>query len=72
MIFSSCAYKVTNVKIEINSVIIDRVNCCSFLGVELDDQLNWRRHITKVENKIINVIGILYKVRKNSTAKLRC
>ena len=37
------------------------VNSIKFLGVILDENINWNRHIELVENKISRNIGILYR-----------
>ena len=37
------------------------VNFIKFLGVTLDENINWNRHIELAENKISKSIGILYR-----------
>ena len=34
-----------------------------FLGVLLDENLTWKRHIETIKNKISKNIGIMYKAR---------
>ena len=34
-----------------------------FLGVLIDENLNWKTHISHLQNKISKFIGVLYKVR---------
>ena len=50
-------------KIEINNLKIDRVSKFDFLGVILDENLNWKDHINKISTKISRVIGILCKMK---------
>ena len=45
----------------LNNTILERVNSIKFLGVILDEDINWNRHIEIVENKILKNIGILYR-----------
>ena len=43
---------------------IERKNEARFLGVIMDDKLNWSRHIKTVESKMARYVGILYKIKK--------
>ena len=35
----------------------------NFLGILLDENLNWKEHIKCIDNKISKCIGILFKLR---------
>ena len=50
-------------KLTINDVAIKREPTMTFLGVLLDENLNWKEHINYIENKISKSMGILYKSR---------
>jgi hypothetical protein len=57
-----------NIKIDGQS--LDIVEETKFLGIILDDQLNWKKHIYYTSKKIAKAIGILSKTRQilnNST-----
>ena len=43
---------------------ISEVNETKFLGVIIDDKLNWSPHITYISKKIAKGIGIIIKARK--------
>ena len=45
----------------LNNTTQERVNSIKFLGVILDKNINWNRHIELVENKISKSNGILYR-----------
>ena len=45
----------------LNNTTLERVNSTEFLGVILNENINWNRHIELVENKISKNIGILYR-----------
>ena len=45
----------------LNNTTLERVNYIEFLGVILDENINWNRHIELVESKISKNIGILYR-----------
>lgn len=49
--------------ISINGMEITRSNTSKFLGVIIDENLNWKYHLLHVRNKISKNIGILYKLR---------
>ena len=36
---------------------------CKYLGLYFDDQLTWRFHIDYVYNRLLQLIGIFYKLR---------
>ena len=45
----------------IDSMPIKRVDHCKFLGVYLDQNLNWKKHIGEIASKISQSIGIISK-----------
>ena len=47
----------------LNNSPVSQVSSTKFLGVEIDDRLNWSKHIKSVENKLSSVIFILKKIR---------
>ena len=40
-----------------------RVVVTKFLGVHLDFQLNWSKHLRGITNKIANHVSVMYRVR---------
>lgn len=40
-----------------------RVNSTPFLGIQIDENLQWKDHILNVSKKISKIAGILYKLR---------
>ena len=53
-----------DVNVMINNEKIERVYVTKFLGVQIDAQLNWKRHIEYTCKKLSKCIGILAKARK--------
>ncbi len=47
----------------INGAVIDRVLNFQFVGLTLDENLNWKGHMNKILNKISKSIGIINKVK---------
>ena len=48
----------------LNDTVLQRVKYTKFLGVIIDDGLNWTNHIAYVKNKIANGFGIILRARK--------
>ena len=58
MLFTNkrCNRKIT---ISANNTPLEQKTECKFLGVVVDDQLNWKAHIQHISNKISKTIAIL-------------
>ena len=58
----------------INNQEIKRASYTKFLGVLLDENLSWKKHLKYTENKIAKSIGLMYKAKpfliKNSLLSL--
>ena len=52
-----------NREIKIGGVIIDREKEARFLGVIVDDKLNWSKHIATVKAKMARYVGMMYKLK---------
>ena len=52
-----------NLAIKINNTYLEERTVTSFLGVQIDNKLNWKSHITHICNKISKSIAILRFVR---------
>ena len=63
MIFSNKKCDYNHCKISINGMDITRVFVIKFLGVHLDFQLNWSKHISIITNKIAENVSVMYRVR---------
>ena len=50
-------------QIKFGSVIIERTSCTKYLGIHMDENLNWQKHIEYVHKKIVKFVGIFYKRR---------
>ena len=46
---------------------LDKVKFTKFLGVYIDENMNWNEYISFVTNKLTKMCGILYRVRNNLT-----
>ena len=63
MIFNSDKKQNSPFKVQIGNNLINRVNLTKYLGMHLDYNLNWDRHISKFENTFSCYSGIFYKIR---------
>ena len=53
--------KYMNIRVGINGISIDRVYNITFLGVTIDDKLNWKEHIKMIQSKLSKTTAIIYK-----------
>ena len=63
MVFHRARIKQGYNKNFIRNTEISSVRSTKFLGVIIDDELNWKEHIQYIKNLISKSIGILYNVR---------
>ena len=62
MVFSPRS--ISNLDVRINNTAIEGVYDTKFLGVQIDAQLSWKRHIEYTCTKLSKNVGIILKVRK--------
>src|SRR6266516_660556 len=55
----------------LNKIKIPRVKSCKYLGLFLDENLNWSNHIQYLTTKVTQVTGIMYKFRDLLTLSLK-
>ena len=51
-------------EIKITDQQIEKVKCTKFLGLYIDDELSWRKHIDQISTKISKMTGIMAKPRQ--------
>ena len=75
MVFTNCKIN-CEIKISINDISIERVHVTKFLGVLMDENLNWKAHINSIGTKLAKTVSVFYKVRnllnKGSLYTLYC
>ena len=64
MIFCKTKYK-DNIQISIGNKLIDKVSETKFLGVIIDDQLNWQSHIKQIVTKLHKNYYIIKKASRS-------
>ena len=50
-------------KLLINDVEIERVDCFNFLGLQLNHNMKWNKHISHVSLKITKITGLFHKLK---------
>ena len=56
--------KNTQVQLQIDGVDVERVYEIKFLGVTIDDKINWKSHIKHVQSKLSRSISVLSKAKQ--------
>ena len=69
MVFDRGRKQSGNNLLTLNNKSIGYVKFTKFLGVIIDEQLNWLNHISYVKNKISKGFGIILRARKFFTKK---
>ena len=52
-----------NLKIKLNGKRLYETNSVKYLGIRIDNKLNWKAHINDIALKLIRANAMLYKVR---------
>ena len=64
MLFFKSPKRPPKLTLTINGDIIEQVEEFNFLGITVDQNVNWDAHITKISIKLARVIGILHKLKR--------
>ena len=64
MVFSNTKAISDNTKLKIERETISEVSKTKFLGVIIDNRLNWQHHMNYISCKVAKSIGIILKIRK--------
>ena len=54
---------IKTINLSLNNKKLKQENYTKYLGIIIDEQLNWKQHIKQVNIKISKGIGIIYKLR---------
>ena len=57
-----------SIKLLPNNVEFEKGHACKYLGIYLDDQLNWKHHVDYICEKLVKFTGIFYRLR----SKISC
>ena len=71
MIFARQRIDLSGVELKISNMNIERKSECRFLGVIMDDKLNWSHHIASISLKMSRYLGIMFKIKHRLPVKVR-
>jgi len=54
---------VENFELTLNDQKLEQVSSSKYLGIFIDENLNWKIHIETINNKLTKLCGIFYKIR---------
>ena len=63
MVFHMPQKQVNRTNIEIENIKIEFAAEFNFLGLTIHKYLKWDSHINKIASKILNIIGIMYRLK---------
>ena len=52
------------INVSIDEPILTRVCSTKFLGIQIDEGLNWKEHIKLLTSKLIKVSGIIFRTKR--------
>ena len=64
MIFQQKNTVSSNIQLNINNSTLSQVQTTKYLGLIINEKLNWSEHIKKLNNKIIPMLGALHRCAK--------
>ena len=69
MVFKRKQNRIVSVEdsVRVNGTSLERVDCMKFLGVTLDENLLWNKHVNIINNKISKYVHIFYRLRNSLT-----
>ena len=69
MVFKRKQNRIVSVEdsVRVNGTSLERVECMKFLGVTLDENLLWNKHVNIINNKISKYVLIFYRLRNSLT-----
>ena len=56
-------YNSSAAKLLINGNVINQIKYAKFLGIYIDEHLNWKEHIKQVSSKVAKNIGVLRRLK---------
>ncbi len=63
MIFHTRQRHIKPISLTLNNVDIERVPSFNFLGIHLDENINWKCHVDMLTNKLSKIMGILNRLK---------
>ena len=71
MIFARQRIDLSGIELKIRNTYIERKSECRFLGVIMDEKLNWTHHIAAINLKMSRYLGIMFRIKHRLPIKVR-
>lgn len=71
MVFIQKNKHIGDMNIQINKITLEKVTQIKYLGLMIDDKLNWNEHLEKITNKIVPMISYMFRCRNYLTRKTK-
>ena len=71
MIFSRQRIDTSSIQVFVDKTKIEEKFECRFLGVIIDNKLNWSHHIAAIRSKMSKYIGVMYKIKSRLPLQTR-
>ena len=71
MLFTKQHIDLDSIKLQIAGTKIERKTEARFLGVIIDEKINWAQHIAAIRIKMARYLGIMYKIKRHLPVKAR-
>ena len=53
------------IKVKINNLFLKQISEIIFLGMTINNTLNWRSHVDEIKTKLCKITGFVYEIRDN-------
>ena len=70
MVFHMPQKQINIPNIDIDNIKIESADEFNFLGLTIHKHLKWDSHINKIASKILNIIGIMYRLKHMIPTKI--
>jgi len=64
MLHDCSANTASHCNLTVNGQTIEKVNSCKYLGIMIDDKLQWNLRIENIYKKLMKYTSIFYKLRR--------
>ena len=72
MIFSKMKKNVYDISVKINNKPLEKCTSYKYLGIIIDEKLDWSQHVKYICKKVSNACGALAKIRHSASFDLLC
>ena len=71
MLFSTKSSSMINLNLKMNNQKIEKVDCYKYLGLFIQSNLKWNKHVENISRKVSRFLGCFFKASKILPVKIR-